>query len=157
MSLAPNDRQSCGTRAAVVHHAAHAEECPACEKSCPALADARAENTELRNLIAAVEAGISAHPAYRFGRHHIRGVSTEAIADMVWAGETLTRVQGDYVLSRAEVLLACWHEARHGTQRSRRRWRSWLAQVDPLLWKAAPDWDAIPDPPSAQEITKESA
>lgn len=119
----------------------------------PGSNDLRAENAELRALLAAIRTGISVHPAYRFGQPHIRGIATEAVAGMVWAGESLERVQDDYGLSRGEVLLACWHEARHGTPRWRKRWLGWLRKVDLLLWKAAPDWDAIPDPPDHREIT----
>lgn len=49
-------------------------------------------------------------PMVRFGRPQIRGISTQAIASMVMAGESVEDVARDYSISRTEVVLACWHE-----------------------------------------------
>jgi hypothetical protein len=92
----------------------------------------------------------------RFGYPHMRGVATDAIAGMVWAGESPETVADEYGLpGRSWVLVACWFEARHGRPRTgyRRAWRSWAERAGQAMWRATPvDYAAIPDPPSREEV-----
>ncbi len=89
---------------------------------------------------------ITVDPAVRFGRPHIKGVSTVAVAGMVYAGESLATVADEYDLSRHEVLLACWHEGLQGVYRA--EWGDWAARVHgPLGGWSLLDVDALPDPP----------
>jgi uncharacterized protein (DUF433 family) len=62
-------------------------------------------------------------PAVAFGQPHIKGVSTEAIAGMWWAGESAETVCDDYHLSRHEFLVALWFEGTHGGFRL--QWGGW--------------------------------
>jgi uncharacterized protein (DUF433 family) len=87
-------------------------------------------------------------PAVRFGYAHIKGIPTEAIADVYWAGETADAVADDYGLSRHELLVALWFEGAHGTYRD--RWRQWAWDVAyPMLggWRKPFDLDGLPLPP----------
>lgn len=90
-------------------------------------------------------------PSVRFGYPHIKGISTYAIAGMVWAGETVTGVADDYGITTAEVLVACWFEATHGRPRSsfRRAWQPWVKRVGPLMWRGVYQ---VADPPSREEF-----
>lgn len=75
-------------------------------------------------------------PCMRFGEAHIRGISVDAIVSAHWVGDD---AESDYGLSRAEVLVACWYAARHGTRVWRKRWGPWLAannsENDVRLWR----------------------
>ena len=100
---------------------------------------------------------IQIDPRIRFGRPHIGGVSTEAIADVVMAGEDVATVVDEYGLERHggrhAVLLACWWEgSEHGV--CRRQWRAWADEVAPWLGgpRTALDVDALPDPPTRDEL-----
>jgi uncharacterized protein (DUF433 family) len=95
---------------------------------------------------------VTVDPRVRFGYPAIRGIATDAIAGMVWAGEAVETVAAEYGLTRPEVLLACWYEVRHSKLRSgyRRRWEPWLAQVEPGMWRGV-DWATLPDPPARAE------
>lgn len=90
---------------------------------------------------------ITIDPGVSFGAPHIRGVSTEAIAGMVYAGEDFDTVAADYGLSRHEVILACWYEGSAGSYRV--EWRSWTLAVAPALggWKPL-DPAAVEEPPA---------
>lgn len=92
---------------------------------------------------------IEISPAVRFGRPAIRGISTEAIAGMVAAGEDPDVVCSEYGITRHELLLACWWEGSDGVYR--KKWRRWAEEVAyPALagWKPF-DVDAMPLPTDA--------
>lgn len=82
---------------------------------------------------------VSVDPRMRFGEPHIGGVSVEAIAGAVWAGEPVHRVAEDFNRTPAEVLIACWFKARHGGITWKRRWGGWLADAEPLLVRGRTD------------------
>ena len=77
----------------------------------------------------------------RFGRPHMRGISTEMIADMHWAGDDAA---DDYGLTPGELVVALWFEASQGQPRFRKRWRQWLKMADPVLWKGDLDIELPP-------------
>ncbi|MFI2663373.1 DUF433 domain-containing protein [Micromonospora carbonacea] len=97
-------------------------------------------------------------PAVRFGYPHLRGIPTDAVAGMVWAGETVETVCGEYDMTRHEVLLCCWREGLQGEYR--RQWRVWAEAAHPVLagWArlvgrdAPASVDTIPDPPSRVDL-----
>ena len=93
-------------------------------------------------------------PAVRFGYPHVGGVPTDAVAGMVWAGETVSAAADDFGLSRAQALVACWFECRHGRPRSsyRKAWRQWADDAGQAVWSGV-DWDQVPDPPSREDVT----
>lgn len=86
-------------------------------------------------------------PAVRFGRPHIKGVSTEAIAGMVMVGESLAEVAANYDITVHEVILACWFEGTHG--RYRKQWKQWAEKVAPgLAGLEKFDPDGVEEPPA---------
>ncbi|MEV2239602.1 DUF433 domain-containing protein [Micromonospora sp. NPDC049891] len=91
---------------------------------------------------------ITIDPAVRFGHPHVRGIPTDSVAGMVWAGEGVATVADEYDMTRHEVLLCCWWEGSQGAYR--RRWRVWAESVHPALggWVKPLDVDALPDPPN---------
>lgn len=91
---------------------------------------------------------VSIDPAMRFGRPQIKGIPTEAIADMYWAGESAEVVCDEYGLTRHELLVALWHEAANGEYR--KRWKDWAsgeAYQRLASWTKPLDVDTIPLPP----------
>jgi len=72
-------------------------------------------------------------PKQRFGRPNIQGISVDAIAGMVMAGEDVSTVAADYGITRHEVLLACWHEGWYGPRRYRKAWKPWADAIAPKL------------------------
>lgn len=89
-------------------------------------------------------------PTVRFGKPQIRGISTEVIADMYWAGEAPMVICDKYSLTLHELLAALWFEGTHGQPRFRRRWKTWAADVAyPRLagWVKPLDVGTIPLPP----------
>ncbi len=95
---------------------------------------------------ARVRPTIIVDPAMRFGRPHIKGVSTQAIAGLVISGDGVDAAMDDFGLSRHEVLLACWHEGLQGEYQ--REWGEWANAVHGPLGGWEPlDVDALPDPP----------
>jgi len=87
-------------------------------------------------------------PAKCWGRPHIKGISTDAIAGMVRAGESIAVVAHEYDLTPHEVVLACWWEGRRG-QQYYGVWRWWADDVGQALASARPlDLASIEDPPS---------
>lgn len=75
-------------------------------------------------------------------------ISTRQIADSVWYGHADDLERG-YDLTREDIIVACWFEARHGRSRKiRRAWREWLDTHDGTLWHLRPhEWAAMPLPP----------
>lgn len=91
-------------------------------------------------------------PSMRFGRPHIKGISTEAITGMLMAGESPETVCYEYSLTRHELLVACWFEGTHGE--CRKKWGKWASEVAyPQLagWEPL-DVDAMPMPPTREEL-----
>lgn len=94
-------------------------------------------------------------PRMSWGRPHIGGVSTEAIADLVMAAEDVATIVDNFDLERHggrhAVLLACWWEAKG---RFRRQWKTWADEVFPWLGghRTPLDVDALPDPPTLDEL-----
>lgn len=93
---------------------------------------------------------ITVRPGYAFGRPAIRGVSTVAIAGMVWAGEAVETVTYEYTLSPVEVLWACWHEGMQGEYQ--RQWRSWADQ--PEVYGALCRGEAPQPPPDRDDLAR---
>lgn len=92
---------------------------------------------------------VTVDPAMRFGRPAVRGVSVEALAELVTSGEPVDAIADDYRLRRGDVLVACWHESRYGTRPHRRAWAEWLVGAEPSMAHGA--WATIPDPPPGPE------
>lgn len=91
---------------------------------------------------------ITIDPAMAWGAPAIKGVSTEAIAGAVRAGEDFATVADEYDLTRHDVILACWYEGAAGAYR--REWRSWTHAVGRALAGWVPlDVDTVEEPPSA--------
>jgi uncharacterized protein (DUF433 family) len=89
---------------------------------------------------------ITIDPGMAWGDPAIKGVSTEAIAGRVRAGEDFDAVALDFRLSRHEVILACWYEGTAGVYR--REWSAWTNAVGPALGGHRPlDVDAVGEPP----------
>ena len=76
----------------------------------------------------------------------IRGVSCDAYAERVHAGEGIEEVADDYDVTRAEVLLACWW-AGSSNDRVWRCWKAWAHEVHAAM--ARGEYDKVPDPPEA--------
>lgn len=97
---------------------------------------------------------IAIDASVNFGRPQIRGISTEAIAGMVMAGEGVVTTADEYGLTRHEVVLACWWEGFQG--RYRRQWKTWADRVHPPLGGWEPlDVDALPEPPDRDEMAEQ--
>jgi dihydrofolate reductase len=95
---------------------------------------------------------VECDPRHRFGAPCIGRTRTADIASMVLAGETVAAVADEFGLTRGQVLVAVWHEGTHGHKRHRRRFGPWARQVEELLAKAEPDYDAVPDPQVAGNV-----
>lgn len=89
-------------------------------------------------------------PHLGWGYPTVGTVLTETVAAAVWAGVPVETVCGRHSLSRGEVLVACWHEARNHPEYTS-RWGEWLAAVEPVLARPEPDWHLIPDPPTRKD------
>jgi uncharacterized protein (DUF433 family) len=105
---------------------------------------------------------VTVDPGVRFGAPAVKGVSVEAIAGMLWAGESVDVVADEYGLTRAEVIVAAWYAGQYGlpgkrrrlaaTPLWRRRWGKWAESVNGDLWRASTvDYDKIPDPPDHRD------
>lgn len=81
------------------------------------------------------------HPALGRGR-----VKVSDVLDRLDAGENWRAVADDYNLTRADLLTACWFDARYGVgTEPRADWLDWWEAYEPALWKAA-NYDDIPLP-----------
>ena len=86
-------------------------------------------------------------------------VRVENILERLDAGDDPEDVAEDHGLTRGDVLVACWFDARYGVDdHPRKEWLGWWEQWEPSLWQAktAQDYESIPFPfepavPSAQE------
>lgn len=109
---------------------------------------------------------ITVEPGMLSGQPCINGtrVPVLSIAGSIWSGESVAEVAGDYDITRADVLVACWYAGTYGLpgERSKRLagtryWRdrlgNWAQQVGGAVWSAheVADYDAIPDPPDRTE------
>jgi uncharacterized protein (DUF433 family) len=87
-------------------------------------------------------------PAQNFG-HPALGRSrapVDAILERLDAGDDWEDVADDHGLTRGDILVACWFEARYGRgAHPREGWLDWLEAWEPALWKAA-NYDEIPLP-----------
>jgi uncharacterized protein (DUF433 family) len=97
---------------------------------------------------------ITTDPAVNHGQPMVGPAPVDQVCSRIWAGEPLADVAADYGISREQVLVACWHQARHGTQAWRGRWRRWLDDSEAFLWLTNPPYDAIPDPPTKELSTR---
>lgn len=99
---------------------------------------------------------VTVEPGVGFGRPTVRGISVEVLAGMVWAGDSVDELAEQYEITRYEVLVACWFQARHGHFGRGRddvawkaAWRPWLEAVEEPLWRG--QYDQVPDPPHKEE------
>lgn len=89
-------------------------------------------------------------PHLGWGYPTIGLVPTEVVAGAVWAGDPVNTVADDYSLTRPQVLIACWHEARHNAEHTA-QWAEWLTAAEPAMARPDPDWHQIPDPPTRKD------
>lgn len=94
---------------------------------------------------------ITIDPEVRFGRPHIQGISCDAIAEHIMAGEDPAEVATTYGLTRAEALLACWWIGINGIGRLGHYWTDWAETNHTAL--AHGQYDQIQDPPAQTEYT----
>lgn len=92
---------------------------------------------------------VSVDPAMRFGRPCVNNtrLSVEAVAGMVWIGESVDEVADEYGVTRPDVVVACWYAGKFGTSESKRwrkRWGKWADEVHDELWHSRYD---VPNPP----------
>lgn len=88
-------------------------------------------------------------PAQNFGHPAIARTRVQIahIIDWLESGDPVAVVQDEYGLTREDLLVACWFEARYGTgAHPRDDWLDWLEDWEPTLW-GAKDYDGIPLPP----------
>lgn len=81
--------------------------------------------------------------------YHSR-VKVDVVLQLLDAGENWEAVAEDHGLTRADLLVACWFDARCGTgPHPRDQWLDWLEDWEPSLWQAKTpeDYEAIPFPP----------
>lgn len=96
---------------------------------------------------------VRVEPGLRCGRPNVAGISCEAIALDVWDGMSVDETAATFNLTRAQVLVACWFEGRHGALR--RSWREWVIQAARSM--AHDQWDDVPDPPTKEEVDEHAA
>lgn len=95
---------------------------------------------------------IRVEPGMAWGRPHLRGVSTEAIAGLYAAEGDLDAVAADYGLTRHEMLVVLWFEGMYG---GRSGWRHWAEIIaGPVLagWVDTPVEKLEPPDPAAGGI-----
>lgn len=60
----------------------------------------------------------------------------ELVANTYWHhGAREVFLMWDY-LTEADILVACWFIAHHGTRTERARWKEWLPHADQMLWSS---------------------
>lgn len=96
---------------------------------------------------------VSIDPARQSGRPclNLTRITTETVAGCVLAGDNVDFVAEQYAphLTRADVLLACWYQARYGAKLWRGPWAGWAQTVHADMWHGR--WDAVTDPPTREE------
>lgn len=104
-------------------------------------------------------------PGIQFGRVCVprTRVPADALAECVFAGDTVADVAADYEVARIDVLAACWWSAQWGdvatARRGTKRWplaQAWLRWAQEVAHPALAGWDgrdpaACPDPPTSVE------
>ena len=85
----------------------------------------------------------------KFGYPSIEGhrIDTRMVAEhsSTLGGES---AMDTWDLTRDEVMVACWFEARYGSRGLKRLWREWLARWETTLWHSHEKaWAAVPFPP----------
>lgn len=88
------------------------------------------------------------HPGRYHGEPCIEGhrIPTRMVAEHVYYG-TGDSAEFTWDITRDEVMVACWFEAKYGSRKLRRHWAEWLDAHAGLFWHSR-DWDQIPYPPS---------
>lgn len=109
---------------------------------------------------------IATSPEMRGGQPTVNNtrLTVEAVAGLLWAGESVETVAAEYEITRHDVLVAAWHAGTYGlpgtrrrglaaTRRWRERWGRWASEAHDALWatQTGPGIDGIPDPPSETE------
>jgi uncharacterized protein (DUF433 family) len=96
------------------------------------------------------EAAVWLSPGRRGGEPCVYGtrLPTEMIARAVWSAMPLERVCHTWNVPRAQVLGACWYEARYGRKRWARRWGEWADVNRSAMWCG--DLDAVTAPPTRE-------
>lgn len=77
-------------------------------------------------------------------------LTCEQFAEYVWNGMEDEIYKGWDYLTRDDVLVMCWYQARYGSRAWQKRWKAWLERYSGKLWYSA-DWESVPMPPSKGE------
>jgi uncharacterized protein (DUF433 family) len=88
-------------------------------------------------------------PAQNFGHPALASTRTRVEHVIAWldAGETVSTICAEYGLTRGDVLVACWFEARYGVgAHPRDEWLDWLEEWEPVLWSVPCDYETVPLP-----------
>jgi uncharacterized protein (DUF433 family) len=96
---------------------------------------------------------ITTDPAVNHGQPMVGPAPVDAVCARIWAGEPLADVAADYGISREQVLVACWWQARYGTPTWRRRLAVWF-DIRVVIGLIEGEYDAIPDPPTKELSTR---
>lgn len=92
-------------------------------------------------------ARIVVQPHYNFGDAFIdgRGHDANALARSAYWG-SVELSMAEFNMTRAEVLIACWYYAIHGSAQSKigKSWWEWARDHYPNM---RDDWALVPDPP----------
>lgn len=103
---------------------------------------------------------VSVMPGMYHGEPCVNGhrLPTRMIADHVFDGAGGT-AEDTWDITRDEVLVACWFEARYGKSRTMRQaWRPWLERADPVLWHSTKEaWAGMPMPPTREDAAAPAA
>lgn len=88
-------------------------------------------------------------PAQNFGNPAVARtrIPTAAIVGVYVAGDTVEALLDDHALTREDLLVACWYEARYGARTE--EWAAWLEQWQGALWRR--EFEAVPLPPQERE------
>ena len=102
-----------------------------------------------------VESFIWLHPGRAAGLACINGraLTVEVIARCAWWGNGDRALELNFEITHAQLLLACWYQARYGTRTWRERWGEWQRKYEGQM--AADNWDAVPMPPAWGKVTRE--
>lgn len=96
------------------------------------------------------ETFIRVDPSVGFGHPMIGGAVVEVVANAVWFGDRVDKVADQFGLSTAQVLVACWYQARYGTSTWTSRWGDWARTAEPHLWHGT--HDQVDDPPAVNRV-----
>ena len=76
------------------------------------------------------------------------GLSCEQMADCYWAGWSIAEMLSNWDLSRPQLLVAWWYQAKYGGRVWKKRWGAWAEASFGALWKG--DYDAVENPPQQE-------